>query len=352
MPTKDEIDATINYAKRLAAEGRYEAAEAVIDRALESIPPADIAKAKRQMKADAEEVDDTWSEVGDDTSDDGDGADDGDEQDDDGEEEDTPRRRAAKAAMDQIEDEVDRITKALRHGGVSYPHSETTDLLHHQNLTPPPATSHSARSGTYQTGVTEVVQEPSRHAFDDLVDHIAQRDRVSRMAAMSRARIEDPRTYTAYQRWHATGTAQEQETSRGWSTDDPMSKMGTPKSPPIYPESDHPIRPDKNSHRRRVRRHDFQVKKSYTELVREEMQRGCNEIVAGLEGDASDGYGHSLEPESAFIAKGAAASYDVQSRFHDLADGFVDFDAHSPRCEAMRKARLCNERLYKAYQRV
>src|SRR5262249_22575578 len=109
MPTKDEIDATINYAKRLAAEGRYEAAEAVIDRALESIPPADIAKAKRQLQDDAEEVDDDWSEVGDDTSDDGDG---GDEQ-DDGEEEDTPRRRAAKGAMDQIEVEVDRITKAL-----------------------------------------------------------------------------------------------------------------------------------------------------------------------------------------------------------------------------------------------
>src|SRR5262249_31317411 len=147
MPTNDEIDATINYAKRLAAEGRYEAAEAVIDRALESIPPADIAKAKAKFEYqdDAEEVDDDWSEVGDDTTDDGDidmqgsqatAASDGDGTDD--EEEDTPRRRAAKAAMDQIEDEVDRITKALRHNGVYYPHSETTDLLHHQNLIPPP----------------------------------------------------------------------------------------------------------------------------------------------------------------------------------------------------------------------
>src|SRR5215470_20277134 len=98
----------------------------------------------------------------------------------DDDEEDTPRRRAAKAAMDQIEDEVDRITKALRHNGVSYPHSETTDLLHHQNLIPPPATSHSARGGgSYSLGATDVVHQPSRHAFDDLVDHIMQRDRVS-----------------------------------------------------------------------------------------------------------------------------------------------------------------------------
>jgi hypothetical protein len=101
--------------------------------------------------------------------------------------------------------------------------------------------------------VTDVVQEPSRHAFDDLVDHIAQRDRVSRMVAMTRARQENPKLYSAYQRFHATDTAQEQEMSRGWS--DGVSKMGTPKSPPIYSESDHPIKPDKNSHRRRVRHH-------------------------------------------------------------------------------------------------
>src|SRR5262249_61366797 len=86
-------------------------------------------------------------------------------------------------------------------------------------------------------------------------------------AAMSTSRSEEPRTYSAYQRCHATRVAQEQETSRGWSMDDPMSKMRRKKSPPIYPESDHPIRPDKNSHRRRVRRHDQQVKKSFEQAV-------------------------------------------------------------------------------------
>src|SRR5262249_21806791 len=150
-------------------------------------------------------------------------------------------------------------------------------------------------------------------------------------AAMSTSRSEEPRTYSAYQRCHATRVAQEQETSRGWSMDDPMSKLGYPKSPPIYPESDHPIRPDKNSHRRRVRRHDQQVKKSFEQAVSEEMARGCTEEVAGQR--VMQAHGYTLEHES-FIAKGLTDHYAVQSRFHDLADGFVDFDNSSPRCEA------------------
>src|SRR5262249_44732676 len=131
-----------------------------------------IAKAKAKLKDKT--VDDTWSpasssdaEEQDDQSDDGS---DGDEQDD--EEANSPRRRAAKAALAQIEDEVERIEKALRHSdGVYYPHSETPDLLQHQNLTPPTTTMHSARGGgSYQTGLSDVVQTPSRHHFDDLTD--------------------------------------------------------------------------------------------------------------------------------------------------------------------------------------
>jgi len=139
------------------------------------------------------------------------------------------------------------------------------------------------------------------------------------MLAMATARLENPAAYTSYQRWHAGGSTQEQETARGSSTDDPMSKLGTPKSPPIYPESDQPIRPDPKSHRRRVRSHDQQVKKSFEQAVAEEMARGCNEIVAGQR--VMQAHGYSLEAE-----------------------------AHSPRCEALRKCRLANPRMFKALQ--
>src|SRR5262249_13765566 len=143
-----------------------------------------------------------------------------------------------------------------------------TDLQHHENMQPGATFMHSARGGgSYSLGATDVVQQPGRHEFDNLVDAVQARDHSPRHIAMATARLENPAAYTRYPRWHVGATAQQQETSRGRSTDDPMSKLGTPKSPPIYPESDHPIKPDKNSHRRRVRHHDQQVAKSFEQAV-------------------------------------------------------------------------------------
>src|SRR5262249_4012832 len=185
----DEVD---RYVKRLLDEGRLDAAESVLDQAIAK------AKAKLKDKSDGETVDDTWSETGDDSTDDGDDQTDGGDDGDD-EEEDTPRSRAAKAALDQIEDEVDRIAKALRHSdGVYYPHSETTDLLHHQNRIPTSTTLHSPHGGgSYSTGSWPATRE--RTSFDDLVSEIVHRDGVSKLEAMSRARREDPQSYHSYQ---------------------------------------------------------------------------------------------------------------------------------------------------------
>jgi len=42
----------------------------------------------------------------------------------------------------------------------------------------------------------------------------------------------------------------------------------------------------------------------------------------------------------------------VQEQFLSYADELVDESSDSPRCEAMRKARLSNPRLHKALQRT
>jgi len=181
------------------------------------------------------------------------------------------------------------------------------------------------QQGLAQSGYVK----PGRHEFDNLVDAVQARDRSPRQIAMATARLENPAAYTNYQRWHASGTAQQQETSRGGSTDDPMSKLGMPKSPPVYPESDNPIRPDPKSHRRRDRHHDQQVvAKSFEEAVSNEMARGCTTYEVAAQRVVNT-YGTTLPHES--FAKCAT---DIGVTFCKYADDFVDADSTMPRTEA------------------
>src|SRR5262249_31797771 len=115
------------------------------------------------------------------------------------------------ATMDQIE--AERIEKLGRLQPVRYPHGTDTDLNNHQNLQHEGTTTVFADRS--QRTVTPVVQPPGRHPFDDLVDQVRQRGGGSRMAAMTRARLDNPEVWSSYQRWRATGTAQSQQTAQG-----------------------------------------------------------------------------------------------------------------------------------------
>jgi len=153
-----------------------------------------------------------------------------------------------------------------------------------------------------------------------------------------------------YQSYIGRGTAQQLQTERG-KTSDQLGKLGQPET---WPLGDHPLKPDKHSQRRRVGRHNLRtpehLKKSFEEAVSEQMARGASTYEVAAQ-RVVNLYGNTLQHES-FITKGLADSAVVQSRFHDLTDQFVDADAHSPRCEALRKARLVNAKLFKAYQSI
>jgi len=222
-----------------------------------------------------------------------------------------------------------------------FPHGEESDLLHHQNLQPPGTTTmHSPRSGTYSTGATDVVQTPARHPFDDKIDELLPQTGGSRSAAMTQARLLYPALYQSYVNG---GTAQQQQTQRG-KTSDQLGKLGQPET---WPQSDHPIRPDPKSQRRRVRRHDQQVKKSFESAVADEMARGCTTYEVAAQ-RVVNAYGTTLPHE--FVRKGV----DVEMSFLEKADEYIDADSTMPRTEALRAARLdpANKRLFKMLQSV
>ena len=85
-------------------------------------------------------------------------------------------------------------------------------------------------------GETHGTQKSPGHQFDDLVDEVHRRDGGSRAAAMTTARQENPRRFASYQRFHATGAAQEQGTARGYTTG--LHKLGLPKHAPLAPNSE------------------------------------------------------------------------------------------------------------------
>jgi hypothetical protein len=302
-------------AKALMDRGEIDAAEELIEK-LEHIAKA------QQAAADAGDDDQDDEDALDDTDDDGDGEDDG------------------------QDDDEDDVAKSFREGGITYPHSD--DQLPHQNMQPPPTRALSPQ--TYATGITDVVQRPGRHPFDDAVDRVMQRDGSSRNAAMVTARVENPRLYDDYQRAHASDSTSAQSMSRVWSQG-PLNKLGLPKSPPIYPDSDDADLQDSGkvkakSHRRRHRLHNQQVKKmTYEDAVAGEMARGCNRVVAEQRVQHSFG---NLLPRSN-VAKGAGDTPIV--KFMDKVDQCM-INEDVDRTEAMRRVRKRNEGLFDAFQIV
>jgi hypothetical protein len=304
-------------AKALLDRGEMDAAEELLD------------KVERKMSAQAaaDDADDDQDEDTLDQEDDG-----TDDEEDDGEGDDEP------------------VAKAFREDGITYPHSDDAFLATgHTNMGPVSADRLSPY--THATGVTPLVQVPSRHPFDDVVDKVMQRDGVSRMAALTTARLEQPALYTQYQQFHAGSTTQQQAMSRNWSTH-PVNKLGLPKTPPIYPDSEDTDLQDSGrkkakTHRRRHRLHDQQVKKmmTYESAVAGEMARGCNRVVAEQRVQHSFG---NLLPRSD-VAKGAGDTSIV--KFMAKVDA-VMVNEECDRTEAMRRVRKRNEGLFDAFQIV
>jgi hypothetical protein len=295
----------------LIEKGELDAAEELLDK-VEHI-------AKAQAAADDADDDEDLE------NDQDDGSDDGDDEEDDGDDDD--------------------VAKAFREDGITYPHSD--DQLPHQNTQPPPTRALSPQ--TYSTGITDVVQRPGRHPFDDAVDRVMQRDGCSRNAAMVTARVENPRLYDDYQLAHASDSTSAQAMSHSWSQG-PLSKLGKPKYAPEYPCSDDQDLQDSGkvkakSHRRRHRLHDQQVKKSmtYESAVAAEMARGCNRVVA--EQRVQHSFGNTLPRSN--ILKGAGDT--LVTSFMAKCDQ-VMVEEGCDRTTAMQIVRKRHQGLFDAFQ--
>jgi hypothetical protein len=123
-----------------------------------------------------------------------------DEPDDDDEDDNGNNRKVAKWSHDYN----------LPHmGGTKSPAQPTSTL-----------TGPSQRADTYQLSVTPTVGQPARTSFDEHVDAIVERDGISRMLALSRARIEQAAAYRAFQQFSSEEptSAQAMRRDRGITT--------------------------------------------------------------------------------------------------------------------------------------
>jgi hypothetical protein len=313
--TMSSSERDLALAKALLDRGEMDAAEELLDKV----------ESKMSAQAAADDADDEEE----DTLDQEDDSDDQEEEDD-----------------SEEEDDGD-VSKAFREGGITYPHSDDAFLASgHQNMGPVSAD----RLSPYPrgTGVTDVVQRPGRHPFDDAVDRVMARDGSSRNAAMVTARLENPRLYDDYQRAHAMQSTSQQGMSRIWSTA-PVSKLGLPKTPPIYPDSEDTDLQDsgrkkKKTHARRVRRHNQQVK-THEDAVADQMAKGLSREIA--EQRVLYAYGNTLPRSN--IAKGAGDTPIV--KFMDKVDQCM-INEDVDRTEAMRRVRKRHEGLFDAFQIV
>ena len=236
------------------------------------------------------------------------------------------------------------VNKSFRENNITYPRSSLDYPLMtaHQNMSAP-VSSPKSDSDPYALGTTDVVQRPGRHQFDDAVDRVQQRDRCSRNAAMVAARLEYPRLYDDYQRGSAMQSTAAQSTSRGYSMD--VNKLGLPKTPPLYPESEHESTEEGGkkkvkSHRRPVRHHDQKVK-TFEDVVANLVGKGHRIDIAKQ--IATHLYGATLP--HAEIAKHA----DLRERFESRVEKIMRRDK-CDRLDAMQKARLERADDYLAYQ--
>jgi len=139
-----------------------------------------------------------------------------------------------------------------------------------------------------------------------------------------------------------------ESTSRSWSQG-PLNKLGLPKTPPIYPDSEDTDLQDSGrkkakTHRRRVRHHDQRVKK-HEDAVADQMAKGLSREIA--EQRVMYAYGNALPRSN--IAKGAGDT--LVTSFMAKCDQ-VMLDENRDRTEAMRRVRKRNEGLFDAFQIV
>lgn len=207
--------------------------------------------------------------------------------------------------LDNIEEAFDEVIEKLGGGAAPrYPHGSESDRLARENMhagdvTVPPGRAH--------VGIVPAMQDPSLHRFDDLIDQVHARDGGSRAAALVAARLENPDTFLSYQKFKASSTTQQQAARSANS-----GQVGK-----LAPET-------------------------HEQAVSGLIAKGFARRLAGSV--ACNLYGNL---PSEFISKGADIARSWQDAVFEIAkrDGLAD-----NLCEAARRARKEQPRLFKAYQ--
>jgi len=214
---------------------------------------------------------------------------------------------------------LDDLEKAFRENHITYPRDDLTDAMNEHRQVEHPQTA------THRTW----------HRFMERARAIAARDACPMHVAMQRARGELGADHIAELRQPISA----------------VKKLGLPKTPPLYPESDlqdelaSSSREKKKTHRRRIRHHDQQVKKmTYEDAVATEIAKGCSRELA--EQRAMYQYGNTLPRSN--VVKGIDT---VTTRFMKRCDDIMVRDGCS-RTKAMQKARQENAAEFSIFQLI
>ena len=281
------LERELALAKALMESDQLDEAEELI----EKIEMVQKAMAAEDAEDDEDDIDDT----------------DGDDNDRDEEDEE-----------DDGDQEDDGVTKSFRENNITYPRDDLTDALNeHRQVEHPQLTTH-----------------PTWQKFQERVRAIAHRDGCPMHIAMQRARGEMGADHIAELRQPISA----------------VKKLGLPKTPPLYPESDlqeelaSSSRDKKKTHRRRIRRHDQQVKKmTYEDAVATEISKGCSRELA--EQKVMYAYGNTL-PRSD-VVKGAGDTLVTQ--FMNKVDECI-INEQVDRTRAIQIVRKRHPGLYDCFQ--
>jgi hypothetical protein len=273
MSTISDLEALIKSAERSIARGDFDAAEAGIDYANSVI---------RKAKRAADEEDD--SDYNDASNPSMDAADDDDG--DDGED-------------DEDDDDSEPVAKAWHeHSNAGSPHRMRGQHVRVQ------------QPETYRLSAAPQPQgRTKRHRFDSRVEHIKQRDGVSKTEAMSRARVEHPVLYSEYQNWLADRSTSRQHMTRGHNL------IGKGAST------------------------------TYEDLVSEQIAKGCSPELAAQRVVQLHGY------EAMRNRMFTKTAEDITKRFQREVEKIM-YEDGCDATEATRLARIENPTLFKALQLV
>jgi hypothetical protein len=219
---------------------------------------------------------------------------------------------------DEHDGDDDEVAKSFREDNITYPRDDLTDAMNeHRQVEHPQLTSH-----------------PSWQKFQQRVAAIAYRDGCPLTLAMQRARGEMGADFISDLRQPISA----------------VKKLGLPKTPPLYPESDlqdelaSSSREKKKTHARRIRRHNQQVK-THEDAIADQVAKGHSLTVAKQ--IVQHHYGNTL-PRSD-IAK--AAGDTLVTSFMAKVDACM-IDEDVDRTEAMRRIRKRHQGLFDAFQIV